>query len=337
MTKKIGLLVGEQGDWKFFHEIAADLGRIYEPVVFERKVYQTPLLYGRLNRWAFSRGIRTVLKKSDLTFFEWASELLIEATRMPKYGPIAVRLHSYELYAWAPHINWDPVDRIILVSQAMQRKFNALFPDQAHKTTVIYNAKPLDRFYPDMDRPFGFDLGMLCAFYPRKRIYEIVIAVHELRQKGFPARLHVAGGRITGPDLDEYYVSIQQLVDRLDLRDSVFFYDHITDTPEWLRQIDMFISNSYWEGHQVSLVEAMASGCYCLSHFWDGAEEVLPGDNLYIGESELQEKIIAYSRLPANDQKQLREDMRRLACEKFDLQDQLAQIRAVVAGLLPAG
>ena len=262
--KKIGILVGEQGDWKFFHEICADLSEIYEPVIFEQKSYNTPLLHGRLNRWAFSKGVRTVLQNSDVSFFEWASELLVEASHMPKFGPMVVRLHSYELFAWAHRINWDPVDKIILVSQAMQRKFNELYPAQAAKTVVIYNAKPLDQFHPNPQRSFNFDLGMLASFVPRKRIYEVVVALHELRQQGVPARLHIAGGRVHGPDLDEYYVAIRQLVDRLNLQESVIFYDHIANTADWLRGIDIFISNSYWEGHQVALVEAMASGCYCL-------------------------------------------------------------------------
>ncbi len=331
---KVGILVGEQGDWKFFNEIFADLSLHYDTVTFVPRRFNTPMLHGRLNRWAFRRGVRDVMGASDVSVFEWASELLVEATHQPKRSKIVTRLHSYELFAWAPQVNWNHVDKIILVSQAMQRKFNELYPDHAHKTVVIYNAKPLDRFRPDPERVFGFDLGVLAAFFPRKRIYEVVLAHHQLIRQGYPARLHLAGGRVHGPDNDEYYVSIRHLVDRLALRDSVFFYDHVKNTSDWLRGIDIFISNSYWEGHQVALIEAMASGCYTLSHFWDGVAEVLPDDNIFVSEGELLQKIIAFSRLPDGEQAARRGEMRRLACEKYDQDDQLRQIREVIESVL---
>lgn len=327
--KSVGILVGEKGNWSFFHDIYADLQQHYRTVVYQPKTYRTPLLYGRLNRWAFTRGIRNVLKTADVAFFEWASELLVPASHMPKICPIVVRLHSYEIYAWAPQVNWDHVDRVILVSRAMRRTFADLYPAHAHKSTVVYNARPLEQFRPQ-PRAFGLDLGMLAAFNPRKRIYEVVMMLRDLRGQGYDAHLHLAGARLHAPDFDEYYVAIQRLVEKLALQPYVHFYDHVTDTAAWLRDIDIFISNSYWEGHQVALVEAMAAGCYCLSHCWDGAEEMLPAENLYVSETELMAKIIAYSALSAEERAGRQGQMRALACTQFDLAQQTARIRAII-------
>jgi hypothetical protein len=135
MRPTVGVLVGEGGNWQFFQEIFADLARRYETRLYEEKVYRTPLLYGRLNRWAYRRRIRSLLRHSDLCFFEWASELLAAATHMPKYCPVVTRLHAFELYAWAPRINWERVDKIIVVSEAMARQFIARHPDCAGKTS----------------------------------------------------------------------------------------------------------------------------------------------------------------------------------------------------------
>lgn len=334
--KRLGIFVGEHGNWTFFRDIYADLAQQYQTDVFVEKHYNTPLLYGRLNRWSYYNQIKQILRRNDLCFFEWASELLEAATHMEKQGLIVTRLHSYELYAWAPKINWANVDRIILVSQAMRAKFCALYPDHAHKTTVIYNAKPLDLFFP-VDKPFTWQLGMLCSLNPRKRIYEIILMVAELRRHGYPAHLHIAGGALHGGDLDEYHVALHRLVEKLDLGQYVSFYDHITDTPGWLHQIDVFISNSYWEGHQVALVEAMAAGCQCYSHFWDGAEEVLPPENLYVTEDELSEKVIAYSRLAETERHALRMKMRAIACERYDAKRQHQEIAQLLEGALAAG
>jgi hypothetical protein len=110
MKTTLGILVGEGGNWMFFEDIYADLVRRYKTRVYRAPDYQTPLLYGRLNHWAVRRRIRSLLRHSDLCFFEWASELLAIATHMPRYCPIVTRLHAFELYAWASRINWERVD-----------------------------------------------------------------------------------------------------------------------------------------------------------------------------------------------------------------------------------
>jgi glycosyltransferase involved in cell wall biosynthesis len=161
--------------------------------------------------------------------------------------------------------------------------------------------------------------------------------VAELRQRGYPAHLHIAGARQHGGDLDEYYVALRALVDKLDLREAVTFYDHVTNTAEWLRNIDVFISNSYWEGHQVALIEAMAVGCQCYSHFWDGAEEVLPPENIYLSENQLADMLIAYSKLPEEERRCRREQMRAIAVAKYDAHRQYAAIRAVIDEALAVG
>lgn len=326
---KIGILVGEKGDAKFFEAVFEEIRAHHDVDVFTEKVFRTPLLYGRLNRWAFHRGIRTLLHRNEVCFFEWASELLVPASYMPKSCSIVTRLHSYELYAWAPKVNWDHVDKIILVSQAMREKFNDLYPDHAHKTEVVYSACSPERFKP-AQRSFNFSLGMLCSIHPRKRIYEIIIMLSRLKQQGYEAKLHIAGGRIHGGDLDEYFVATHRLVQKLNLNDSVFFYGHLDDPGEWLQMIDIFISNAYWEGMPVSLVEAMSAGCYCFSHCWDGAEEALPVQNLYISELELEQKIIEYSNLPEEVRKKYQTQMQATANAMFNMDRNKVRIRQII-------
>jgi glycosyltransferase involved in cell wall biosynthesis len=324
---KLGVLVGEDENWTFFKEIFEDLDSLYPTQVYKGRTYNLPLLSGRLNRWAFHEGIRSILHDNDICFFEWASELLMYASQMSKHCPIVTRLHSFELYDWAPKINWDHVDRVILVSEAMRQKFIDLYPDHAHKTRVIYNGKPLDKFKPPSQRIFNFNLGMLCNIHPVKRVYEVVLMLYNLKQQGYEACLHIAGK----PHGDlRYVVAVHRLVEKLNLRDDVIFYDYVATPQAWLEKIDIFISNSYWEGHQVALVEAMATSCYCLSHFWDGAEEVVPPENLYATEVELEQKIIEYANQPEQEKRQHQVQMRAIACEKFDINQTISQIRQVV-------
>jgi glycosyltransferase involved in cell wall biosynthesis len=324
---KLGILVGEDL-WTFFDEIFADLSDHYTVEVYKKQVYNIPLLRGRLNRWAFRHGLQSMLRRNDICFFEWASDLLVHASHMPKQCAIVTRLHSFELYQWAPKINWDTVDKVILVSEAMREIFVEQYPSHAHKTEVVYNGRNLEHFYPAGQKEFGYELGMVCRITPIKRVYEVILMLHGLREQGVDARLHIAGE----PDGDRRYAAaVYRLVEKLGLKDHVIFYGHVTDTPHWLHQIDIFISNSYWEGQQVALLEAMAAGCYCLSHYWAGADEMLPAENLYVTESELQQKIVEYGAIPASERLRRQAHLRSLTCEKFDTRQTQAHIRQIIA------
>jgi glycosyltransferase involved in cell wall biosynthesis len=94
--------------------------------------------------------------------------------------------------------------------------------------------------------------------------------------------------------------------------------------------IDIFISNSFWEGLQTALIEAMASGCYCLSHFWDGADEVLPHENIYDTDSQLMLKLISYAELSENERARHKSRMREIARQKFDINDKKTVLRDLI-------
>lgn len=329
----IGVFVGENGHWGFFREIFADLQQQYQTRLFQPKHYAVPLLYGRLNRWAYTGQMRALLKQSDLCFFEWASELLKAATRLDKRAPIVTRLHSYEVHVWAPQIQWAQVDRIIFVSHYIRQKFLEQFPHAAAKTTVIYNGVDLARFQPANRRREAakrVDIGMLCNVHPVKRIYETLFTIAKVKRAGYQPHLHVAGGKWPGGYFDGYHVAIERLIEKLGLQENVTLYGHVTETAAWLQTIDIFLSNSYWEGQSVALLEAMASGCYCLSHFWDGAEDVLPAAALFGFDDELCEKVIAYAEASTCEKSQQRQQMRQIACDKFDLRQITQAIHQVL-------
>ena len=104
--------------------------------------------------------------------------------------------------------------------------------------------------------------------------------------------MHIAGGM--DQSFEDYYYALQSIVADLGIQEKVTFYGNVKETWDWYHKIDIFISNSYSEGLQVAPMEAMASGCYCLSHRWRGADELLPQEYLYFTDTELREKILQY-------------------------------------------
>ena len=329
--QKIGVAIGEEM-WTFFNAIYRDLALSYEVSVFQKKEYYFPLLYGRLNRWSYRQGMKNFLKFNDICFFEWASEHLMTASHLNSKKPIVTRLHSFELYDWAPKINWDAVDKIILVSEFIQKEFNMNYPTQSHKTIVINNGKSLDIFKPPTLRTFSHTIGMLGSIIPVKRVYEIILVLYDLVKIGLPITLRIAGEPKANSDA-RYPIAINNLVKNLGLEKHVLFDGFIKDTQIWLQNIDIFISNSFWEGQQVALIEAMACGCYCLSHIWNGAEEMLPNENLFITNFELEQKIIDFYNLPDDEKIILGMNLRTLATKKYDITHTKNQIRQVISDI----
>jgi len=322
---RVGVAIEET--WSFFTEVFEDLKANHETSLFKRRFTRSPWLQSWLNNYLFHHDMERFLREHDVVFFEWASELLAYATRFPKTCGIVTRLHRYELYHWADQINWDRVDRIIVVSQAKKEEFTQRFPEQAEKIVVIPEAVSLNKFSLQ-EKPFGFDIGILCWLTPRKRVYELILAFYELNRKVSGYTLHIGGGR--HPRFGDYYEALRHLVTDLKLEDRVIFYGDVTDAPAWYSKIDIFISNSYSEGLQVSPMEAIASGVYCLSHRWDGAAELLPEENLFQTENELICKILDYAQASPEDQKARKQRLLNQVQDRFDMQKIKVQIRSVV-------
>jgi glycosyltransferase involved in cell wall biosynthesis len=125
------------------------------------------------------------------------------------------------------------------------------------------------------------------------------------------------------------------------LQEKVIFYGKIDDPEKWYHKIDIFISNSYSEGLQVSPMEAMASGCYCLSHHWDGADELLPPKNLYYTEREFVNKVLDYHNATDDERQLMLTGLQNMVRECFNTNQIKVQIREIVedvgAQYLPLG
>lgn len=323
----MNLGIAIQETWDFFEEIYADLTSHYETHLFRRRTWKLPVFYTRINRYLYNRDLRSFMQANDVVFFEWASELLAAATHLPKVCGIVTRLHRYEMYNWVNQVNWDAVDKVIVVSRAKKREFIARFPEQKAKLVVSSPSINLGKFKTNA-KPFNGDIGIFCHLSPRKRVYELILTFYELVRWGNDLHLHIGGD--PDPAYEDYYGALQHLVEKLELQDKVTFYGYVSESWDWYRRIDIFISNSYSEGLQVALMEAMASGCYCLSHHWDGAEEMLPDDNLFFTDRELQEKIMAFCESSEEDKIRSKKFMRQVACENFDIDQTKTQIRQVI-------
>ncbi len=274
--------------------------------------------------------MRALMSWADVSFFEWVDDYLFEATNLKKkYSKIVTRLHSYELFEYAPKINWDYVDKTIFVSKAMQQRFLEMFPAvEEERTVVINNTLDINRFKYTENRENQGNIGTLAYIRPVKRIYDLILAFYDIKKSKPDLRLLI-GGDVDKHD-KRYYAAIKELIERLDLQDKVILEGHITDTPTWFKKIDIYVNHSWWEGLSGSLLEAMASGCYPLVHFWRGANEIMPDENIYVFSDELKRKVLEYYSCDENKRRERSEKMRNIINERFGGKRQLTDLVDVV-------
>ena len=119
---RLGIFIQET--WQFFNEIFDAMQKQYEVDVFKRRFWRLPVFYSRINQSLYQYDLSKFMKAHDVVFFEWASELLVAASHLPKVSGIVTRLHRYEMYQWVNKVNWNAVDKIILVSQAKKKRIH---------------------------------------------------------------------------------------------------------------------------------------------------------------------------------------------------------------------
>jgi glycosyltransferase involved in cell wall biosynthesis len=327
MGLPMNLGIVNEETWAFFDEVYQELNEYHSTQLFARRHSKSPLLKTRLDNYYLESDFKKLMQQNQVVFFEWASELLSVASHLSKTCGIVTRLHRYEMYQWADRIHWGAVDKIILVSHAKKREFEKKYPEHGKKVVVIPEAVSPGRF-PSQRKKVEGDIGILCHLSPRKRVYELILAFSEIHKQRGDLHLHIGGG--PHPRFPDYVPALYGLVKDLRLEKKVTFYGAVTNPQEWYSKIDIFISNSYSEGLQVSPMEAIVSGCYCLSHRWDGADELLPEENLFYSEREFIQKVISFIDLCEIEQSEKVAGLQKMVIEKFNIDDTKVQIRELI-------
>ncbi len=319
---KLGVAI--EDTWDFFHEIYADFQTHHDVTLFERRETKSPVFYTRINRYMFEQDLAKLMRDNELVFFEWASHLLAAATQMPKTCKIVTRLHRFELNEWADRVDWSKVDLLIVVCETKKQEILVRFPELEGRIAVVYGAVDTQKFVP-VAKPYGHDIGILCHMTPRKRVYDLILAFYDAVKMNSDLRLHIAGGMHVAHR--DYYDAMVDTVERLGLNDKVTFYGHVDNPQDWYEKVDVIISNGYSEGLQVSPLEAMSCGRYVLSHYWPGADEMLPKNYLYFTNDEMVQKLLAYFSSTSDYKDDQAKFMRNRVIELFNIENARVQIR----------
>ena len=317
---RIGVIL--DGTDHFFRPVEKELTLTYRVDRFKPSFIHAPIIGERVNQYRLSRQLRGFLDKHEAVFFEWAGPLAALGSRLSSHTRRYVRVHRTELFTNINSLDWSSFERIIFVSHSMRKYFLEHFPEECGRTTVIHNGVDLERFRPN-SKPFQWRIGMLGNLTPRKRVYDIICTLAEY-SSDLPWRLIVGGDPL--PSNIDYWKALQDLVKTLRIEDRVEFQGLVSDPAEWWSTIDVCVSASYSEGQQVALLEAMASGCFCLSHAWSGVEEILPPEYIFTTGFEFKSKLLSYAESTKQEKRLTLESLRKIAEEHFDQRRMLREI-----------
>lgn len=329
---KLGVI--NQETWLFLQDIYDYLASQYPTQIFKAATWPFPIMQPRMSHYLLRRSLKRFLHECDVVFFEWASGLVAEATSMKAPAAIVTRLHRYEMFQWTDKINWDAVNYVILDTQAMRTKLLSRTNLAPHRAVVIppigltkerlrLSATPVQR-----TRPFRGHIGILCNLVPRKRVYELIFAFYALLKEVPELQLHIGGG--ARPNHRAYYEAIFDLIGQLGLEDKVTFHGRVEERWKWYQTIDIFVSFSYSEGMQVAPLEAAASGCYCISHGWAGADEIFPKEQLFLTEEEFVRQALRYCHATEEERQRMREPLLAFVTKNCNLRQVSTAIQEVI-------
>jgi glycosyltransferase involved in cell wall biosynthesis len=121
--------------------------------------------------------------------------------------------------------------------------------------------------------------------YPKKGQDLLIKAIYQCKQAGFNIQAKLMGGvyNYSQPS----YQALKQMVSELDLNSEVEFLVNRTDVPEVLKQADVFVLPSRYEGLGLVVLEAMAAGLPVIASNIDGPAELIQhGHNGLLFESD---------------------------------------------------
>jgi len=168
---------------------------------------------------------------------------------------------------------WCRMDAVICVSKDGRDHFAQRYPELAEKTHLIYNFFDQEAILEKSKEYYGFPgvrpaLLSVGRMTPPKKYLRFLEVLAKLRDEGFEFSWHVLGEGIQRQE-------IESKIRNLHLEDRVYLHG-LTDNPyKYMKNCDLFVLPSGWEGFPTVTVEAKILGCPVLATDVAGIREQL--------------------------------------------------------------
>ncbi|MGD2094933.1 MAG: glycosyltransferase [Phycisphaerales bacterium] len=301
---KIAFFCGEDR-MEFLHEIIKFAQQRFQVHVFNEQTEEE--LY-ELMKW------------SDISWFEWCTNLAVIGSKQPKVCKNIVRLHRYEAYGqWPQEVNWANIDTLITIGNSFVKDtlINTI-PNLESQTSVLTIPSGVDlEKYTFTERQRGKNIAFLANLRMIKNPALILQAMQKLHYIDPEYRLFF-GGISQNKALEQY---LRHMVDALELNDVVFFDGWQEDIHSWLKDKHYIVSTSIIESQDMGILEAMACGLKPVIHNFPGAAQIFPSEFLFNISEEFCEQILSGIYEPKK--------YRRFVEENYPLKKQLNNINNI--------
>jgi pentatricopeptide repeat protein len=299
---KITFFCGLKGDVKFLKNIYQFASRRY-PVSFfeggsEQQMYE-------------------LMKSTDIAWFEWCTDMVVQASKLPKMCRNIVRLHRFEAYGnWMCRVQWENIDVLISVGNSFVKEaIIKQVPDIESRTrlVIIPNGVDLGKF-KFADRGRGKNIACIGYLNMRKNPMLLLQCMQKLHYLDKDYRLFFAGD-FQDAMLEQY---IRYMVGAMGLSDVIIFDGWQEDIDRWLLDKHYIVSGSIGESQGMGVLEAMACGLKPVIHNFPGAEEVFSQEFLFNISEDFCRQVLSDSYEPR--------EYRRFVEERYPLTKQLRSI-----------
>lgn len=254
-----------QGDDNFIRDIIEKLS-----IQYETKKVTIGVDMKLIDQW---------MEWADICWFEWCDELLIYASKLEiaKEKKIICRLHSYEAFTYYPsRVNWSCVDRLIFVSEGIQKYVIEHYKVNRDITIVIPNGVDLSKWTFKQRTP-GFNVAYVGYINYKKGPMLLLHTLKAIHDQDNRYKFYIAGQFQD----TRYYLYFGQMVKEFGLENNYFFEGWQQDLDKWMEDKDYILCTSVLESQNMSVMQAMAKGIKPVVHNFVGAKGIYNGNYLW--------------------------------------------------------
>ncbi|MHC4541526.1 MAG: glycosyltransferase [Planctomycetota bacterium] len=251
------------------------MGFLDEIVEFAKERFEVRLFEGQTEE-----ALRELMEWSDISWFEWCTNLAVIGSRQPKVCRNIIRLHRYEAYElWPQQVNWANIDVLVTVgNRFVKEALLERVPQLESRTSLISIANGVNlQKFPFTGRQRGKNIAFLANVRTVKNPPFVLQCMQKLHYIDPDYRLFF-GGMVQDAALEQY---LKHMVAALELGDVVFFDGWQPDVRSWLEDKHYVVSTSIIESQGMGVLEAMACGLKPVIHNFPGASETFPSEFLF--------------------------------------------------------
>jgi len=223
------------------------------------------------------------MEQADLTFFYQSDNGLITASteKKPHKGKVYAGCIDIEAWAGQPYaVDWSYVDGLIFITEHIRDMVLPRIQPPA-KVALIKPGIDLDKFPLKVMQRNADPVRKIAYVVGDRRIWDVkrfdiclMILRDLLEHTDFVWQLHVLGSYSSHEQYNDY---CEHLLDSLDLRGFVIWYERQESVSDWLEDKDYLLLPSTKEAFSYATAEAMAKGIKPVIGNWRGVENTWDG------------------------------------------------------------